>query len=88
MWPRLVEKLTSLRQNNGRMWVRIPSRARKLGIIHKVHIDSWDHPDSYSMDNVQSLSRLKKLACEAEQSSLSKVKVKNAWNPTSIPHMP
>jgi hypothetical protein len=87
MRPSLVDILTSLRLNNGRMCVRIPSRARKLGLIENVQANSWDRPDYYSMDIGRPFPVLTKLACEAEQLSPSKAEVKIAWNSTSFPHM-
>jgi len=88
MQPTLVDIMTSLMLKNGRVWVRIPSRARKLGLIDNVQANSWECPYCYSMDIGRSFPVLTKLACEAEQLSLSKAEVKNASNSTSFPHMP
>jgi hypothetical protein len=87
MRPGLMDILTSLRLNNGRMWVRIPLRAKKFGLIDNVQANSWVRPNYYSMDIGRSFPVLKKMDCEAEKSSLSKAGVKNAWNPTSFIHM-
>jgi hypothetical protein len=82
-----MDILTSLRLNNGRIWVRIPLRARKFGLIDNVQANFWDRPNYYSMDIGRSFPMLKKMACEAEKSFLSKAGVKNAWNPTSFIYM-
>jgi hypothetical protein len=65
--------------------VPLPAGTRNFSPHHRVQTGSGAHPASYSTGTRGSFPGVKRPTREADNSSPSSAKVKNAWNCTSTP---